>query len=908
MNQSTTKKLFLLDSMGLIYRSYFALQKSQLVTSKGENVSAVFGFLKSIFRVIDEQQPDFLAAAFDTPEPTFRHRIFPEYKATRQKMPEELSEQLPRVRQALDVLNIPIIEVPGLEADDVMGILARMAEQQNIETYLVTGDKDFMQLVSDKIKIYNPKKAGEEVEILDAAGVKEKIGVPPEQVIEYYSLTGDSSDNVPGVPNVGPKTAKGLLQQFKNLDEIYLQLHKITPQRIRTQLANFKDQAYLSRKLVTIDVTTKIAVNIESLSLKEPDRSKAFDLMKELEFNSLLSRFTVDQTTSTVKYNTITDTAQLKQFIEQLGKQTNFTIDLETTDVDPMKAEIVGLSFSWREAEAYYLPIDVSGGKGSGDLFDKQEFQGFPLQEVKPMLRPILENSEIKKNGQNIKYDLTVLARSGLEVAGVDFDTMVASYLIDPSLRQHNLDALSLLYFNYQKVATKELIGSGKKQITMAEVPLEKISFYACEDADFTQRLRTVLEPKLIELELKPLFDEVELPLLAVLMEMERNGVSLDVPFLEKMSRELDASLKQSEAKIYQIAGLEFNINSPKQLAEVLFTKLGLPVIRRSKTGPSTDVSVLESLAKDHQLPKEILEFRQLSKLKSTYVDALPKLVNAKTGRVHTSYNQTVAATGRLSSSDPNLQNIPIRTDIGRKIRRAFVPADGNHVLIDADYSQIELRIMAHLAQDASLIQSFQQEADIHRSTAALIFNVAPEEVTDDMRRRAKEVNFGIMYGMGAFGLAARLDIEPAEAETFIANYFASYPGIQQFMQESIELARKNGFVKTMLNRRRYLPDIHSENRQMREFAERNAINTRIQGTAADLIKVAMINISKKFKQEKIATKMILQVHDELVFEAPKTEIETAKSIVRYEMENAIKLTVPIKVEIGVGENWLEAH
>ncbi len=501
-----------------------------------------------------------------------------------------------------------------------------------------------------------------------------------------------------------------------------------------------------------------------------------------------------------------------------------------------------------------------------------------------------------------------VLASAGIVVEGVDFDTMVASYLINPSLRQHNLDALSLQYFNYQKMPTSDLIGKGKNQINMADVPIEKISFYACEDADYTQRLRTKLESELIDKNLKKLFDEVELPLLSVLMEMEQTGVSLNVPFLKEMSKELDQRLAVNIKKIYALAGQEFNINSPKQLSDILFQKLKLPILKKTKTGPSTDVSVLEMLAKKHDLPFELLEFRQLSKLKSTYVDALPKLINTKTGRVHTSYNQTVAATGRLSSSDPNLQNIPIRTEIGREIRKAFIPVDSNHILIDADYSQIELRIMAHLSKDKALIKAFEEGEDIHRSTAARVFKVAPEEVTDEMRRRAKEVNFGIMYGMGAFGLSSRLEIEQKEAEMFICNYFSYYPKIQEFMQESIKKARETGYAITLLNRRRYLPDIHSDNRQRREFAERNAINTPIQGSAADMIKVAMINISRKLKEKKLNTKMIMQVHDELVFEGPKNELEMAQNLICSEMENAIKLDVPIKVDIGCGSNWLEAH
>jgi DNA polymerase-1 len=908
VKSQTNKKLFLIDGSALAYRSYFAFVRNPLINSKGENTSAVFGFLNSLLKIIDEQQPDYLAAVFDTPEPTFRHKLYPEYKATRQKMPDEMSEQLPRIKQVLDILSIPVIEIPGMEADDVMGTLAKQAEKQNLETYLVTGDKDFLQLVSSLIKVYNPRRAGEEVEILDEKGVVEKIGLPPAKIVDYLSLMGDSSDNVPGVAGIGPKTALEILNQFDSLDDVYNNLDNVKRDAIRDKLAENREQAFLSQKLVTLDTRVAIPINIEDLNRKAPDNSRVFNLIKELEFNSLLERFTGTEKTEKVNYVTITESDRLKQLLAKLQSCQQFTFDLETTDADPMKAEIVGLSFSWKEGEAYYIPTISERVAATVDLFTNQKFRGFPLKSVLQQLNPIFQNKSLRKNGQNVKYDLLVLSRAGVEVKGVDFDTMIASYVVNPSLRQHNLDALALTYFNYQKIPTKDLIGTGKNQITMAEVPVEEVSRYACEDADFTQRLYYVLEPKLIEYDLKKLFDEVEMPLIHVLLDMERNGVSLNVPFLAQMSKELDQRLNQLIKKIYKLAGQEFNINSTKQLADILFKKLELPVIKRTKTGPSTDVDVLETLAKEHELPRELLEYRQLNKLKSTYVDALPRLINQQTGRVHTSYNQTVAATGRLSSSDPNLQNIPIRTEIGRKIREAFVTVDDRHVILDADYSQIELRIMAHLSQDPTLIKAFQQGKDIHRETAALVFKVNPEEVTDDMRRRAKEVNFGIMYGMGPYGLASRLEIPQEEAEMFIINYFASYPKIQEFMMQAQEFARQNGYVTTLLNRRRYLPDIHNDNRRVREFAERNAINTPIQGTAADLIKVAMINIFERLKQKKLKSKMIMQVHDELVFEVPKKEIDAVKELVRKEMEQAIELSVPIKVDMGVGNNWLEAH
>ncbi|MCI0494597.1 DNA polymerase I, partial [candidate division KSB1 bacterium] len=825
-----------------------------------------------------------------------------------QKMPDEMREQLPRIKQVLDVLNVPVVEMPGLEADDVMGALAKQASSLGMETFLVTGDKDFMQLVSPTIKIYNPKRAGEEIEILDRDGVIQKVGIPPEKIIDYMSLTGDSSDNVPGVSGIGPKTALEILAQFETLDEVYQNLDKVERDATRNKLAANKESAFLSRQLVTLSTEISIPNKIEDFARQEPDHARAFSLIKELEFNSMLERFTTSKETQQSNYQTIETAARLSDFAKQLGSCEQFTFDLETTDIDPMRAEIVGLSFSWKEGEAYYIPAVSEKVTAAADLFTTNKFRGLPLKTVLDILKPILENKTIRKCGQNVKYDSLVLSRAGVDVQGIDFDTMVASYVVNPSLRQHNLDALALAYFNYQKIPTKDLIGKGQNQISMADVPIEDVSRYACEDADYTQRLRLVLEPKLIEYNLKKLFDEVEMPLVHVLMDMERNGVSLNVKLLGNMSKELEHRLFQLNKIIYDLAGQEFNINSPKQLADILFKKMELPVIKRTKTGPSTDVDVLEALAKEHQLPRELLEYRQLSKLKSTYVDALPKLINPNTGRVHTSYNQTVAATGRLSSSDPNLQNIPIRTEIGRKIREAFIPVDDNHVILDADYSQIELRIMAHLSQDATLMQAFQEGKDIHRQTAALVFKVTPEEVTDDMRRRAKEVNFGIMYGMGPYGLASRLEIPQEEAEMFIINYFASYPKIQEFMTQAQEFARNNGYVTTLLNRRRYLPDIHSDNRRVREFAERNAINTPIQGTAADLIKVAMIKIFDRIKTEKLQSQMIMQVHDELVFETPKHEIEVMKDLVRSEMENAIELSVTIKVDIGIGNNWLEAH
>ncbi|MCU0644227.1 MAG: DNA polymerase, partial [bacterium] len=595
------KKLFLIDGSALAYRSYFAFQKNPLINSKGENTSAVFAFVNSLLKIIDEQQPDYLAAVFDTPEPTFRHKLYPEYKATRQKMPDEMREQLPRIRQVLDVLNVPVVEMPGLEADDVMGALAKQASSLGMETFLVTGDKDFMQLVSPTIKIYNPKRAGEEIEILDRDGVIQKVGIPPEKIIDYMSLTGDSSDNVPGVSGIGPKTALEILAQFETLDEVYQNLDKVERYATRNKLAANKESAFLSRQLVTLSTEISIPNKIEDFARQEPDHARAFSLIKELEFNSMLERFTTFKETQQSNYQTIETAARLREFAKQLGSGEQFTFDLETTDIDPMRAEIVGLSFSWKEGEAYYIPAVSEKVTAAADLFTTNKFRGLPLKSVLDILKPILENKTIRKCGQNVKYDSLVLSRAGVDVQGIDFDTMVASYVVNPSLRQHNLDALALAYFNYQKIPTKDLIGKGQNQISMADVPIEDVSRYACEDADYTQRLRIVLEPKLIEYNLKKLFDEVEMPLVHVLMDMERNGVSLNVKLLGNMSKELEHRLFQLNKIIYDLAGQEFNINSPKQLADILFKKMEQPIIKRTKTGPSTDVDVLEALAKEHQ-------------------------------------------------------------------------------------------------------------------------------------------------------------------------------------------------------------------------------------------------------------------------------------------------------------------
>jgi DNA polymerase-1 len=912
----SAKRAFLVDGSALAYRSHFAFIKNPLTNSRGQNTSATFGFVRALLKLIDDEHPDYLAVVFDTPEPTFRHKAYAEYKATRQKMSDDLVAQLPMIRQFCEALGAKVIELPGYEADDVMGTLAKTSAQREIDTYLVTGDKDFMQLVEPRVVIYNTGK-GDTVEILDAEGVQEKIGLPPQRVIDFLALMGDTSDNVPGVPKIGEKTARELLLEYDTVEKLLANADKVKRANVRESLKTNREQALLSKQLVTIDTAVPLSWHIDDLARGEIDAATVAELCREFEFNSLLPRFTVTSALAETKqYQLLNTPEKVKWLAQQLAKAETFAFDTETTAEDPLRAELVGMSFAWEEGSAYYVPVAKGAQTFSLRATEEKNFPDFFLQtengdndlSLKKLFAPLLEDPQRPKCGQNAKYDMLVMSRYGVNMAGVVFDTMIASYLLNPTSRQHNLDALSLEYFNYKKIPTSDLIGKGKVQITMRDVPVVTVAKYACEDADFTLRLRNHFLPKLHESGVYDLFEQVEMPLVTVLAEVERTGVALDLPFLKKMSAELEATLGTLVADIYELAGEEFNLNSPKQLEKILFDKLKLKSWRRTKTGRSTDADVLERLSQDHALPKKLLEYRELSKLKSTYVDSLPQLVNPYTQRVHTSYNQAIAATGRLSSSEPNLQNIPIRTEIGRRIRRAFIPGEKGWKLLDADYSQIELRIVAHLSKDAALIEAFRNDEDIHTATAARVFNVDPKEMTPEIRRRAKEINFGIIYGMGAYGLSQRLGITPEEGQNFITNYFVQYPGINAYMMGTMADAHQKGYVTTLLNRRRYLPDINSDNRRVREFAERTAINTPIQGTAADLIKIAMINIHRRLQKENLRSRMILQVHDELVFESPENELAVLSTLVREEMSQAIRLDVPIKVDVGVGRNWLEAH
>lgn len=894
----------MIDGSALAYRSYFAFIRNPLINSKGENISAVFGFTNSIMKILKDENPDYIAVVFDTKAPTFRHEIFKDYKSTRAKMPSEMVDQLPRIREVSEGMNLPILEVEGFEADDLMGTLAKRAKTKELEVVLVTGDKDFLQLVDEDVKVLNPKRGSEEPELLDKKGVEEKFGVPPEKVVEVLALMGDASDNIPGIPGIGEKTAVELIKQFGDMEKTLAHADKVKRKNVQKGLKEHPDLARLSKRLATIDTNVPFELDLQKLKRENFNLPKLKELFKELEFTKLLQEISSLETKEKLDYKIIKSEKELEELILDLEKVGEFAIDTETTSLNPIDAELVGISISYKEKEAFYIPVGHYVHRPPSAVRSQENLD---LSVVIEKFKKILEDEKIRKIGHNLKFDLEILRRYGIELKGIHFDTMIASYLINPSFRQHNLNYLALEHLDHKMIPISDLIGTGKKQKSFAEVPIKDACIYSCEDADFTLRLKEVFAPKLSLLSLEKLFFEVELPLIEVLAEMEMVGVSIDTQHLKKMSQDLSRQLDDLTQQIYDLAGKKFNINSTQQLSKILFEDLKLTPVRRTakKTAQSTDIGVLETLAKEHPLPKILLDYRQLSKLKSTYIDALPALVNKRTGRIHTSFNQTVTATGRLSSSDPNLQNIPIKTDLGKKIRKAFVPRNSEYLLMSADYSQVELRILAHFSQDKTLMTAFKRDEDIHIRTASEVFGVPIEKVTQEERAVAKTTNFSIIYGVSAYGLSQSTGMTPQEAAMFIDIYFKRYPRVKSYIDEMIELARKQGFVTTLLGRRRYIPEIDSSNRQKREFAERTAINTPIQGSAADLIKVVMIDVAEELKGKK--SKMILQVHDELVFEVSKDELDFVKEMVKDKMENTIQLDVPITVDINVGENWLEA-
>jgi DNA polymerase-1 len=888
------KIIYLIDGTAYIYRAYHAIRG--LSNSRGLPTNAIFGFTRMLMKLMEDRSPQYVAMFFDAKGPTFRHEMYKDYKANRPPMPEEMVVQLPYIKKITAAFNLPIIEMPGFEADDLIGTTARLAEKEGYSIVIVTGDKDFMQLVTDKTAIWDPMKDT----TIGLQSIKEKFGIEPHQMIDVQGLSGDTSDNIPGVPGIGPKTALSLIKTYCSMQGIYEKLDTLTQKKQRENLENFKDQAFLSRELVTINTRVPVTLDPAKFKVAAPERKKLSELFKNLEFRQLQQAFPEQADLSSKDYQAITNIADLQKLVSGLETAERFALDTETTSTNPMQANLVGLSFAVCAHQAFYIPC-AHNYLGAPKQLD--------LQTVLDRLRPVLENPQIEKIGQNIKYDWMILARHGINLAGVAFDTMLASYLLDPSKRAHNLDQIALDFLDHKTITFEQVAGKGKNAVLFSQVALDKATPYACEDADITFMAYDVLNPKLKELGLDKLMASVEMPLVPVLMQMEMRGTGLDVARLHELSRSFKQQLDALEGSIYGLAGESFNINSSQQLGRILFEKLKLPVQKKTKkkTGFSTDVNVLTTLAEYHKLPALILKHRTLAKLKSTYTDALIELVNPRTGRIHTSYNQTVTATGRLSSSDPNLQNIPIRTEEGRKIRRAFIPRRDWH-LVSADYSQVELRILAHYSDDDILIKAFMEDEDIHTRTACEVFQVTPELLTAELRRQAKAINFGIIYGMSAFGLSKQLEISRKMAQTFIDQYFDRYSGVKRFLEQTIAEARHTRQTSTLLGRIRILTDINSSNHIIRQAAERTAINTPIQGSAADLIKVAMIQVNQALSEKKLKSAMLLTVHDELVFEVPPDELKAVTRLVKEIMEGVWELKVPLKINIAHGHNWDEAH
>ncbi len=946
---SAQKRLFLLDAFALIFRGYYALIKNPRINSKGMDTSAIMGFMNSLLDVIRREKPDYLAVCFDKGGSVERTELFPEYKANRDETPDAIKIAVPYIQKILKAMEIPVVVLEGYEADDLIGTLAKQAEKEDYQVYMVTPDKDFGQLVSENIFMYRPARMGNGIEIWGIPEIQKRFGVKrPEQVIDYLGMMGDASDNIPGLPGVGDKTAKKFIEQFDSMEGLLANTDQLKGKMKEKVEAN-GELGLLSKKLATIDINCDVTFKADDYKMSTPNGEKVQEIFEELEFRRLREQFlklfstesenedesknenlnstsspkkqatagqgqfslfgsdpntsaTVEAVSSrkTIKdvphiYQSIASGMAMKLFVQTLLKQNSVCFDTETTGLNPLSAELVGIAFSWEATKGFYIPFPE----------DKNQ-----AQDIIELLRPFFESESIEKIGQNLKYDIKVLHKYNVKVKGKCFDTMLAHYLINPDMR-HNMDVLSETYLNYTPVSITELIGKkGKNQLSMRDVPLEKQTEYAVEDADITLQLAKHFKPELEAAKTNNLFNDIEIPLLHVLADMELEGINLDKAFLNSLSQDLDNDIKSLETKIYEVAGEEFNIASPKQLGEILFEKLKLvDKPKKTKTGQySTAEDVLSYLAKDHEIIQNVLDFRGLSKLKSTYVDALPEVVDETTNRVHTDYMQTVAATGRLSSNNPNLQNIPIRTERGRQVRKAFVPRDENHTLLAADYSQIELRIIAALSEETTMIEAFKNGEDIHTSTAAKVFNVPINEVTREQRSNAKTVNFGIIYGVSAFGLSNQTDLSRSEAKELIDTYYKTYPKLRNYMSELVDFARDNGYVQTVLGRRRYLKDINGSNAIVRGAAERNAVNAPIQGSAADIIKIAMINIHRKLNQGNFKSKMLLQVHDELVFDVYKPELETLKTLIKIEMENAYTLAVPLDVEIGLGNNWLEAH
>jgi len=903
VNKTVNKTLYLIDGYAMLYRSHFALIRNPLINSKGMHTSALFGFINQILKLINNDKPDLMVAAFDTSKKTFRHEKYPDYKATREKMPDEMIGQLPYLWKILESMGIPTLEKPGFEADDIIGTLASMASKENLEVYIVSGDKDFMQLVNENIFLYTPSGRKADIKIYDRNGVIDKWGVPPEKIIDLLGLMGDASDNVPGVPGVGEKTAVKLIKEYGSLEASLDHADEVKNKRAREGLQNARSEALLSKDLVTIDTNMDLNIDFSTLKTNDIDKESLALIFQELEFETLQKQILGDDIPISKKkdapkkdYRTLYSEEDIKNFLGSIKEGEWLSFDIETTSVNPMSCDIVGFSFSNKQNTGVYIPIHWPDSKDS--LFDDY------ITKVLELMRPVMENGLIPKTGQNVKFDSLILLRNGIKVAGIKFDTMIAAHLLKPELRSFKLENLSLEYLDYAMVPIEDLIGKGKDQISMAEVDIDKISFYASEDADIALQLTYIFEKKLDDENLSKFFNEIEIPLLPVLTEMEFNGMYIDSALLKTMSIKIGKKLDGLIKDIYQESGFEFNINSTQQLAKILFDIKGLPEIKKR----STAEDVLERLKGQHLLPELVLEYRKLNKLKNTYIDSLPELKLPSTGRIHSTFNQTITATGRLSSSNPNFQNIPIKTEEGREIRKAFKSNNRDWVIFSADYSQIELRIMAHLSQDTSLVDAFNNGDDIHSRTAADVYNVSINDVQPSMRRTAKIVNFGLLYGAGPFRMSQELGIPQKEAKALIEKYFDTYSGIKKYVEDTMQKAKKNRFVKTLLGRKRPVWDIDSSNHLHREAAKRMAINMPIQGTSAEMIKIAMTSVSNHLNEHKMKSKLVLQIHDELVFETPKNELNDLENMVVDKMVNALPLSVPIEVDSGFGQSWYEAH
>ncbi|OGU76340.1 MAG: DNA polymerase I [Ignavibacteria bacterium RBG_16_34_14] len=918
------KKFIIIDAMAIAYRAYFAFINRPLVTSKGEPTSAVYGFISQLIKIFEDHKPDYIAVAFDSHEKTFRHDKYENYKSSRAKMPDDMMPQLDRIKQLIEVMNIPLYIIPRYEADDIIGTAACKAEKLGLETFIITPDKDFNQLINDNIKVIKPGgKATDEIIVYDTTKVKEEFGFEPKQMIDYLALIGDSSDDIPGVAGVGPKTAIPLIQKYSSIENLYNHIDEIEKPALKNKLIEGKVNAIISKDLATIHCEVPLNFNFEDAKFRKPDFKSLRKIIVELEFKDIYNRLLAIYDSSSadaklneiaeenisafdeskIKYKLIKNLKETEELADYLNKKELIVFDTETDNLNQFDLNIAGVSFSTKEGEGFFIPLQPDGYEKLISHPDER----LSIDDFIKIFKKVLENKKIKKVCQNAKFDIAVMRNLGISVENFYFDTMLASYVIDPDQR-HGMDDLSIKYLKYKPIPLSDLIGPKKDSSKIFEVDLESLGRYSSEDADITYRLYEILDKEIKKENLTKIAYDIEFPLILVLEDMEREGIKIDMDALKSLSNDLQILLDNYISEIYKSCGVEFNINSTKQLQEILFTKLGLQSGRKTKTGFSTDARSLEYLRGEHEVIEMLLEYRQISKLKSTYADALPNIINPKTGRIHTSFNQTVASTGRLSSNDPNLQNIPIRTDRGKEIRKAFVPRDKDHLILSADYSQIELRIMAHISGDEALSKAFKEKEDIHRSTAALVFMVKPEDVTPDMRRKAKEVNFGILYGIGPFGLKTRLGVSQIHAKEIINTYFKTFKRVKEFMDNSVMRAKEKSYAETLLGRRRFLRNINSSNRVVRQFEERVAINMRVQGTAADMIKLAMINIHKELEKRKAKTKMVLQVHDELVFDAYKDEVDDLRPLIKELMENALPLNVPVAVDTGVGENWLDAH